>query len=272
MALSFFTHPGLADPVFEDPRLDTFINDLTDESNTRHYNLVSKQAAIHKWLTRECMQDLGFEDEASADPAKWQQALHGKYLYCLDHHIPGIDPPCPSEDVVENSVNNACYQRAHDQIDWSYNIMHTARGDLADWSNIDDSDLILQAIEAEWSNCMAKDGFHYESRFEMFSSSEERMINSADADTAEISENKLMQSAESCFDTTDYYQKRHEHIDRLRVTQFRNRKAIIETMLTRYEVAEQLADETIEKYCGQDRSVIVSMYEQDKYTDNTICE
>lgn len=261
-----------ADSLFDNPRLDTFVADLTDKNTTRHYALVSKQSAIHKWFIRDCMSDLGLHNEANTAPHTWQQALYGEYAYCQDHHIPSIDPPCPTEDVVELSVNNACFHSSMKTIDWSHDIMHIARRNMPDNWRTDPSDPAIKAIESDWSICMVSDGYIYKSRTEMYQSFGAAADFSLEVQATLPSKTEVMRSAERCFTTTDYYNKRSLLTDAHRKLFFLREQNKLELALKRYETAELQADDMISQLCSVDRDAIISMYKQDSYTDTYVCE
>ncbi|MBX2883876.1 MAG: hypothetical protein KTR32_28240 [Granulosicoccus sp.] len=260
------------EPIFDDPLLNSFISDMLDPNRTRHYELASKQLAIHKWLVRGCMADLGFDDEARSNPDGWSQALYGKYAYCQDHHIPGVDPPCPSENIVELSVNGSCYQRSYDQIDWSSAIMHTLKKDMPDdqWRP-DPLDVDISAIESEWSTCMRTYGYQYQTRVDMYTSFGTATDLSAEERADLPDETEVRMSAEHCFERTNYYQKRSDLAKSRRDDYFIRQKKNVELIVQRYENAERNAEEIIQKLCETDKGAIVAMYEEEKYTEKGIC-
>lgn len=98
------------------PGLEGFITAITDPNRVRHYTLASKQAAIHKWLINECMESRGLQGDRSSNPVEWNSALHGEYAHCEDHHIPGIDPPCPAENVVRAASDRSCWSVAKNKL------------------------------------------------------------------------------------------------------------------------------------------------------------
>lgn len=261
-----------AEPVFDDPRLNAFIADMLDRYNSRHYNLVSKQLAIHKWLIRGCMGDLGFDDESSSNADEWSEALYGKYAYCYDHHIPGIDPPCPSEEVIEQSVNGSCFQRSHDQIDWSSDIVRAFEKGMPDdqWRQ-DPKDKEISAIESEWSACMESHGYQYKTRVDMYSSIGTAMDLSVEEQALLPDETEVLQSAEGCFDKTNYYQKRSELAKSRRDDYLISQKNKVEILVQRYEKAERSADVKIQEICETDKRAIAVMFEKGKYSEQSIC-
>lgn len=270
--LAICSHAIYAQTVFFDsPRLDAFVANLTDKSNSRHYDLASKQSAIHKRLIQDCMRNLGFDDKATSALADWQAALYGKYAYCQDHHIPGIDPPCPSEDVVDNSMNNSCYNTAQDKIDWSHKIRLIGSKHFVDEWKLDFSNPTVQAIEKSWSSCMQKERFYYTTRFELYSSFGEASALSTNLEARERYQSEVLQTAEICFESTNYYPKRKQLADSLVVEYFRSHRTTFEELLERYEAAEIAADAAIEQYCEEDRLAIIQIYEKDQYSENTIC-
>lgn len=112
------------EPLFSEHRLNAFVSDLVDADNLRHSLLTARQSAIHRWLIHDCMQQRTFKADSTVSSASWNDALYRNYAYCQDHYIEGVDPPCPSGEVFEASLNDSCWTRAHDQIDWSGDIMH----------------------------------------------------------------------------------------------------------------------------------------------------
>lgn len=260
-------------PIFDDPLLNSFIVDMLDPNRTRHYDLTSKQLAIHKWLVRGCMTNLGFESLATSNADDWSQALFGKYAYCQDHHIPGVDPPCPSEAIVKSSVNGSCYQRSYDQINWSFAIMHELKKDMPDdqW-RADSLDWEISAIESEWSTCLDTYGYQYQTRVDMYSSFGKAMDLSAEEQTVLPDETKkVLKAAGDCFEKTNYNQKRSDLAKSRRVDYFVSQKKAVEELAQRYENAERNAEEKIQELCEIDKGVIVAMYEEEKYTEKSIC-
>lgn len=259
------------EPIFDDQRLNTFIADMLDRNDVRHYNLASMQLAIHKWLIRRCMGDLGFDDESDSNADDWSQALYGKYAYCRDHHILGIDPPCPSEDVIELSVNGSCFQRSHDQIDWSSDIRHALKNEMPDQWRPDPLDTQFSAIESEWSECMEFYGHQYQTRVDMYESFDTAMDLSAEEQAVLPDKTEVLKSAEHCFERTNYYQKRSDLAKSRRGDYFIRQKKKVERTVQRYENAERNAEERIQELCETDKHVIVAMYEEEKYSEQSIC-
>ena len=218
------------------------------------------------------MGDLGFVDEAGSNTENWSQALYGKYAYCLDHHIPGIDPPCPSKDVIELSVNGSCYQRSYDQIDWSSDIRHTLKKAMPDdqWRS-DPLDAEISAIESEWSACMESYGYKYQTRVDMYSSFGTATDLSAEQQAALPDETEVLKSVENCFDRTNYYLKRSDLAKSRRDDYFIRQKKNVEAAAQRYENAERYAEARIQELCETDKDVIVAMYEEEKFSEQSIC-
>jgi len=272
LASAIFIPAVNGEPIFDDPQLNTFIADMLDKNNARHYDLVSKQLAIQKWLVRDCMRDRGFVDEAGSDAVNWRHALYGEYAYCQDHHIPGVDPPCPSEDIVELSVNESCYQQSYDQIDWSSAIRHALKKDMPDdqW-RADPFDSDISAIESNWSACMETYGYQYKNRVDMYSSFEAATDMPNEEKAVLPDQAEVLKSAEDCYVKTNYYQKRSDLANSRRTEYFVLQKKKVEVTFQRYENAERNAEQRIQQLCDTDQSAIVAMYEEEKYTEKSIC-
>ncbi len=262
-----------ADTALNVSQLDQFKADLTDPDTKRHYTLASKQSAIHHWHIRDCMRDKGFADNTATDNPAWQNALYGKYAYCEDHHIPGIDPPCPSEKVVLESVNNSCFQTSYNKIDWSSNIINKASRDLPEKWSVDATDPVMLNIEKSWSDCMHRNNYDYKNRASMYSSFAPPMADQAIRHTPVKEQDDVKKAAEACFASTLYYQRIKSYTHTLRVKFFSARQAQLESMLKRYQQAEKVANESVRTYCAQDRSAFIKMYQENKLINSTaICD
>lgn len=260
-----------ADTAPTDQRFSTFLQFLKERDAARHYILASKQSAIHKMLIGECMRGRGFEDRANSDPSEWFKALNGEFAYCHDHHIPGIDPPCPSEKVVESSVNNSCWQLAANQIDRSSAILHAARKRAVADTRKDPSDAEMHKIESAWSKCMASEGYLYSTRTDMYASY--GSVDLRDEERAALPDrDEVMYVAEVCYHRTKY-REQYKALFNVRNKSLvaKNRGALFD-LFERYEKAEHDAQEYIIQYCANKRDEFIRMYNMDKLTDKKICE
>ena len=271
IVLAFVAQAAYADTSPTEKRFNSFLQFVKDRDTPRHYILASKQFAIHKMLISECMQLRGFKDEASSDPDSWSKALNGEFGYCQDHHIPGIDPPCPAEDVVEASVNSSCWHLSDNQIDRSSTILHAAQKRAVAEKSKDPSDADIYRIEAAWSVCMASEGYQYQTRHAMYASygnpdlSEKERASLPNHDV-------VMLVAEGCYEQTQYREKYQALFNTRSEELVANNRKVLFGLFERYEKAERDAEKLINHYCIVKRDQIVNMYNSEKFTEKRICE
>ena len=135
----------------------------------------------------------------------------------------------------------------------------------------DPLDAETSVIESEWSVCMESYGYKYKTRVDMYSSFGAAMDLSAKEQTVLTDEVEVLKIAEDCFDKTNYFQKRSDLAKSRRDDYLIRQKKKVEVAVQRYEKAERNAEKRIQELCETDESVIVTMYEEEKYIEQSIC-